>query len=423
MKTIRKILLLVLILLTILCMAAFQNADEDIMITRDQETNEDIMITRDQEGAEDDTITRDHDTEEASGEINPITGLPLTNPSLLNLPPVFVPLARYPSAYRPSSGHSLAQWVFEMYVDNEESRPMLMFYGELPIAPISHISSGIFGLEQLRKQYGGIIIMGGTSKSILESDIRSYELWYGLSGDQLYPELPVSEYQRILNKWVPLSTPADPNNLKYEFDANPPEGGRTANSLFVRYASTNQILWEYDPSSGKYMRGQNSVEDPETIVADVDASTGDQIGVENLIVLMAHHDWVPGFKTEYGVFDVNINYVESNPALLFRDGKMYNITWTTKSETFEQESARMRPIRFLDKNGNSFRLKPGQTWIHIVMPGNPYYEVDDELGSTITAGSGFWKLPYISFKPESQAQVEKEVAELSQLEYRLNGAQ
>ena len=170
------------------------------------------------------------------------------------------------------------------------------------------------------------------------------------------------------------------------------------------------------------MRAQNSVEDPDTLAADVDRSNGEQIGVENLIILMAHHDWVPGFKPELAIFDVDLNYVSSNPALIFRDGKLYNATWTTISEQFEQESGRMRPIRFLDEDGNNFRLKPGKTWVHVVMTGNPYYEVDSQLGSKITAGSGHWKMPYISFKPGYEEQVRKEVEELKELEFRLNEA-
>ena len=353
-------------------------------------------------------------------ELNPLTGTPVANPDLLKLPPIFVPLARYPSAFRPSSGHSQAQWVFEMYVSDEESRPVLMFWGDLPTAPISRISSAFFGLENLRRQFGGVIIAGGTSKSILDSDIRNLEIWYGTTGDQLYPELPVSDYQRILNKWVSLATPADPNNLKYTFDENAPEGGQFAETLFVRYASTNEILWRYDEAAGKYLRVQNSVEEPETLIADVDASNGEQIGVENLIILMAHHDWVPDFPQNLGFFDVDLNYVSSDPALIFRDGKLYTASWSTISEQFEQESGRMRPIRLLDEDGNNFRLKPGRTWVHVVMTGNPYYEVDSELGSKVTAGSGHWKMPYISFKPGSAEDVMKEVEELNGIEIRLN---
>lgn len=419
MKTFRAIFLLTVLMLTVLSLSAFQTAEDDVPLLTNPniETNEpeDPKLTAGEEQIV-------NTNAEPVTDLNPVTGMPVSNPDLLRFPPVFVPLARYPSAFRPSSGHSQAQWVFEMYVNNEESRPILMFYGEQPTVPVSRISSAIFGLEELRRQYGGIIIAGGTSKSVLDSDIKSLELWYGESGDQLYPELPVERYQRIVNKWEKLSTPADPNNLRYSFNAEAPQGGQTADSFFVRYASTNQILWRYDAASGKYLRMQNSVEDPLSLTADVDTSTGEQIGADNLIILMATHDWAPDQKPEYGLFTVNFNFVASNPALILRDGKLYHVNWTTKSEQFERESMRMRPIRFLDANGNNFMLKPGKTWVHIVMPGNPVYEVNGELGSEITPGSGFWKMPYISFKPGSTEEVMKEVEELKQLEIRLNEA-
>lgn len=429
MKTFRTIFMMAMLMLMALSLSAFQMAEEGLPMIQnpnaDPAAGNDGLIQRnpaaDMAAEENVPMIQDQNTDSVM-DLNPVTGTPISNPDLLRLPPVFVPLARYPSAFRPSSGHSQAQWVFEMYVNNEESRPILMFYGEQPTVPVSRISSAIFGLEELRKQYGGIIIAGGTSKSVLDSDIKSLELWYGESGDQLYPELPAERYQRIVKKWEPLSTPADPNNLRYSFDMTVPEGGRDARSLFMRYASTNQILWRYDDGEGRYLRMQNSVEDPQSLVADVDASTGEQIGAQNLIILMATHDWVPDQKPEYGLFTVNLNYVASNPALIFRDGKLYHATWTTKSEKFERESARMRPIRFLDAEGNNFQLKPGKTWVHIVMPGNPYYEVEAELGSVMTPGSGYWKMPYISFKPGSTEEVMKEVEEIRQLAIRLNEA-
>lgn len=349
--------------------------------------------------------------------MNPITGLnDIEDESTLALPPIFVPMARYPSKYRPTSGHSEAPWTFEMYVDGGESRPVLMFYGNQPDVDLSHISSAFFGLESLRLQYGGVIIAGGTSKSVLNSGIKNLELWYGTTYDQLYPILPLANYQRIVQKWAKLATPADQNNLRYTFDSAIPEGGQNADSLFVRYAAANEILWRYDGASGKYLRAQNSVEDPETLSADVDSATGNQIGVENLIILMAHHDSVPG-----GSFDVDLNYAEGS-ALIFRDGKLYHANWTTVAGEFERQSFRNRPIRFLDDKGNAFCLKPGQTWVHIVMSGNPCYEVDAELGSTPTPGSAFWKLPYISFKSGSQSNVEAEVPELKDMTYELNKA-
>ncbi len=385
MKSLRTILTLGMLLLMVCCLSAFQTVEDN-----------------------------------PSPDLNPLTGLPVSNPDLLRLPPVFVPLARYPSAFRPSSANSQAQWAFEMYVSDEESRPMLMFYGALPDAPVSRISSATYSLEQLRRQYGGIVIAGGTTKTVLDSGIKNIEIWYGSNFGQLYPELPLSDYQRILNKWVSLATPADPNNLRYTFDANPPEGGANADTLFIRYASTNQILWRYDAGSGRYLRFQNSVEDPKSLAADVDKSNEVQVGAENVIILMAHHETVTGFNPGSGVFTVLLNFVPSDPALILRDGKIYHATWTTKSEQFERETNRMRPIRLLDEDGNNFRLKPGQTWVHIVMPGNPVYEVEAELGSEVTPGSGHWKMPYISLKPGAREEVEEQVTELKQMTYILN---
>ena len=397
MKTLRTILFLTAVILSVLCSSAFQNVEET-----------GPMIS--------------NSVHDPARNINPLTGLPVSDPDMLQVPPVFIPIVRYPSTFRPSSGHSQAQWVFEMYVSGEESRPILMFYGDKPEGDVARVSSAIYGLEELRRQYNGIIIAGGTSQSILNSGIYNLELWYGTGGWQEYPKLPLENYEHILEKWKKLAKPADVNNMNYAFSELPPEGGVTAKSLFFRYAKANQILWRYNEETGKYYRMQNTIEDPYSLVEDVDSSNSQQVGVENIIILMAHHDWVPDQPHYLGLFTVNFNYVDSNQALIFRDGKLYNATWTSKSDTFERESNRLRPLRILDTEGNNFPLKPGQTWVHIVMPGNPYYEVEAELGNEITPASGHWKLPYIGFKPTALEEVMQEVQELGQFDIQLNGS-
>lgn len=396
MKTLRTFLLITSILLAAFCTAAFQTAEE----TGPMISNADHDPTR---------------------NINPLTGLPVSDPDMLQVPPVFVPIARYPSTFRPSSGHSQAQWVFELYVSGEESRPILVFYGEKPSGDLARMSSACYSLEDIRRQFNGIIIAGGTSQTILNSGIYNLELWYGVGGWQQYPVLPLENYEHILEKWTKLAKPADVNNMNFAFSETPPEGGVTADSLFFRYAKANQILWRYNEETGKYYRMQNTIEDPYSLVEDIDSSNSQQVGVENIIILMAHHDWVPDQPHHLGLFNVNFNYVDSNQALIFRDGRLYNATWTSKSGTFEQESNRLRPLRILDMEGNNFRLKPGQTWVHVVMPGNPYYEVEAELGSEITPASGHWKIPYISFKPAALDEIMLEVPELSQFDIQLNG--
>lgn len=338
--------------------------------------------------------------------INPLTGLEVEDVNTLAIPPTLIPLARFPEKWRPSFGHSDAAWVFELYVNADETRPMMLFYGSMPKdagdgsePKIGRISSAVFGTESLRKQYGATIITTPISQSVLNAGVLSYENWYGVNFDQLYPTLPISNLKHIQEKWAKKSTPADPNNLAYEFSEEAPEEGwKPGTSFHIQYAPTNRILWEYDEATGTYLRNQNSTAQQNGLSPDIDQNNGKQIGASNVIVIEVPHVAVPNTPPEYHYFDLNLNYSDEYPAYIFRDGKMFEVTWTTISKNFEQQSNRMRPIRFTDKNGNSFPLRPGQTWVHFVIPDTPLIEVDLPLGDAETEGSGHWRLNYISFK-------------------------
>jgi hypothetical protein len=95
------------------------------------------------------------------------------------------------------------------------------------------------------------------------------------------------------------------------------------------------------------------------------------------------------------VIDISLLYIKRGQALLFRDGQKYNIYWTTASEEYEKTTGKLRPIRFIDAEGNPFPLKPGQTWIEIVPFYTPYWEtVDSEIYNRLVygdqPGSGYW---------------------------------
>jgi hypothetical protein len=56
-------------------------------------------------------------------------------------------------------------------------------------------------------------------------------------------------------------------------------------------------------------------------------------------------------------------------ALLFRDGRMYQVRWSTVATDAEIETSRRKPIRFLYLDEKTpFPLKPGHTWIIVVTP-------------------------------------------------------
>jgi len=69
---------------------------------------------------------------------NPLTGLPVADPSLLQLPATLVSISHFPVNARPQAGLSFAPYVFEIYITEGATRFLTVFYGEFPApeAPI-----------------------------------------------------------------------------------------------------------------------------------------------------------------------------------------------------------------------------------------------------------------------------------------------
>jgi hypothetical protein len=63
---------------------------------------------------------------------NPLTGLPVADPSLLDLPALLVSISHFPVTARPQAGLSFAPWVFEVYITEGATRFLTTFYGSFP---------------------------------------------------------------------------------------------------------------------------------------------------------------------------------------------------------------------------------------------------------------------------------------------------
>ncbi|MEW6286381.1 MAG: SdrD B-like domain-containing protein [Chloroflexota bacterium] len=64
--------------------------------------------------------------------LNPLTGLNVADPSLLELPAVLVSISTFPVTARPQAGPSFAPFVFEIYITEGTTRYLTAFYGEFP---------------------------------------------------------------------------------------------------------------------------------------------------------------------------------------------------------------------------------------------------------------------------------------------------
>jgi hypothetical protein len=62
--------------------------------------------------------------------INPLTGLEVHDPSLLEFPAVLVSISNMPVTARPQAGPAFAPWIFEFYIGEGSTRFMGVFYGD-----------------------------------------------------------------------------------------------------------------------------------------------------------------------------------------------------------------------------------------------------------------------------------------------------
>ena len=161
------------------------------------------------------------------------------------------------------------------------------------------------------------------------------------------------------------------------FSPTPPAGGLPASQVNVFWNYGNQSQFRYDPLSGAYQRFSNHPEHVEEFTPQTDRLTGQQLLYDNVIVIYLEH--IAYAETK---IDINLEVGNMGAATLFRDGQIYHIYWNTVAQAYEQETLRLRPIRFTDASGNLIPLKPGHTWVHVFTTASVIYEK--------SPGSGIW---------------------------------
>ncbi|MCE1252737.1 MAG: DUF3048 C-terminal domain-containing protein [Anaerolineae bacterium] len=326
------------------------------------------------------------------GNINPLTGLPVNNAQNLLLPPALVTITNWPPSARPQAGLSFSPIVFEWYIGEGMSRYQALFYGDYPetvnngshgspdptdpqngsIPPsdevtLGPIRSGRLPFEYVRNLYNGFLIMASAYKGVANNLNEFTNVFGSDDGDINSAMIKVTQIENIAeNNQKKLGDTSLSGML---FDPVAPQGGAPASRLWFMYNILNQVIWQYDETDGAYHRYQYTGDDRNQFIEDTDRLNGNPLTYSNLIILYAEHRYCT--ETAY---DVDLMYVNRAPALLFRDGQVYKIYWTTKSEDYEKTTGKVRPIRFMDEQGNPFPFKPGQTWIHVVPLGTRVWE-------------------------------------------------
>ncbi|MDX9866172.1 MAG: DUF3048 domain-containing protein, partial [Anaerolineaceae bacterium] len=324
--------------------------------------------------------------------VNPLTGLPVSDPALLSLAPGLVSISNSPSTTRPQSGLSYADFVYEMYIGEGVTRFLSIFYGEYPPEDVGPLRSGRLPHETLRELYRGYLVFGSAS-SLVMPHLEERNIVFGVEGaeDPNTAFISPEELKTIAADTV--TRRGKPALTGLRFDPQPPDGGKPAERIWVPYHYTDQVFWEYDKERGTYLRLQGD-QAGERVLPFEDKLTGMPLTKENVVVLFAQHRFfTPTF------FDIDLVYISRLPALIFRDGNMYEAYWTTANEAYERTTGRLRPIRFIDGEGNPFPLKNGRTWVMIVPQFTAYNEtvesfVYGELQAGNEPGSATWAIHF-----------------------------
>jgi hypothetical protein len=340
--------------------------------------------------------------------ISPLTGLPVKDSANLALSPALVSVTNFPVTARPQAGLSFSPFVYEMYIGEGMTRFLAIFYGEYPkkgenngIAladdRIGPVRSGRLPYESIRKLYNGFLVMASASSVVLPG-LSSYTNVFGSDTSDINSALiPATKLEEIANKNPKRLQPDALTGLR--FDQAAPANGKLGKMLWIPFNFLNQVIWRYDESSGAYLRYQDDA-DGKTFIQASDRLNGKPLAYSNVVILFANHQ----AKRET-LINIDLMYIDKMPALLFRDGKMYEIYWTTANSDYEKQTGLVRPIRFMDAQGNPFPLKPGQTWVEIVQQYTQYNETVDsqsyfELKNKTSPSSGNWAIHFFPTIPE-----------------------
>jgi hypothetical protein len=315
--------------------------------------------------------------------VNPLTGETVADPNLLNRRPLAIKISNFPSCVRPQSSLSLADLIFEHYAEGGTTRFTAIFYSHNAPKVGSIRSARLIDLE-LPAMYQSLFAFSGASDGVLkrlkEVDFkdwiispefeRGHKAFYRVAKETLPAECQLQEHT-LFTSTDRLWADADKKGINTRptlngmvFNGTPPPGGQAATAVILPYTAA-YVQWNYNAEIGRYYRyvggGLHS-----------DALTKAPITAANVVVVFAHHQTTDILEDRVGYnprtgkggnYSLEIQLWGVGPALVYRDGQVYSVTWLRQD--------RAGVLGLVDAAGQQFPLKPGPTWFQLVNLDSP----------------------------------------------------
>ncbi|MBA3075753.1 MAG: DUF3048 domain-containing protein [Anaerolineae bacterium] len=299
--------------------------------------------------------------------INPLTGLEVEDPAILDRRPVMMKVANQAGG-RPHAGLTNADIVFDYYIGNGLDRFVALYYGK-DDSRVGTMRSGRYVDIPLTQMYQSIIGIISAWKPELDRFLGTLggrvvnaehcnDQFKAICDDGPNTETSVFGNTAEMTAYYAskdYATNDKPNLDGMAFATIAPSGGVPANQFTMRFGKNINHQWIYDPATKKYMHWIDEVDSngDSRMIPLVDRNNDEQLATSNVITIFAKLNVLNGDTDSIHEYEI---VSTKGRALICRDGMLYDVFYKTGWDT---------PIQFFDAEGNPFHLQPGNTWIHL----------------------------------------------------------
>jgi hypothetical protein len=298
--------------------------------------------------------------------VDPLTGLKVSDPALLDRRPLAIKVSNFPRTARPQAGLSKADLLWEFYTEFGNTRWVAMYYGQ-DAEKVGPIRSARVLDTRLVPHYDAILV-----------HVQAFEtVWMEISKSGIDtinefpaacpaicrdPSVEIIENSAFGNtveltkyaRRIGLLAGGRPNLDGLVFDPAVPAGGQESIGALITFAAATVGEWKYNADAKRYLR--NSETATGALEPLTDRTTGEQLAVDNVLVLVVDTFGYAGKIGAGEQFDMDLS--TGGKAYYFRDGTMWEGRW--------QSNGPDRPLQFTDSTGAFFPLHPGTSYIAIV---------------------------------------------------------
>jgi hypothetical protein len=303
--------------------------------------------------------------------INPLTGQPVEDLALLERRPLVIKITNFPRSVRPQWGLTMADNVYEYYLETGLTRFIGIFYGK-DAERVGPVRSARPFDEYIIRMYKGIFAFAYADDRLIDfwegTDINPFIVFETpkncppmcrIGSNDSYNNLFTNTHELTLYGYTKNLSQGrqNLNGLRFEEPTLAINGGGLATRLETHFSLDSYNYWDYDPATLRYYRWQEAGGSNQSQLYEplFDSLTAMQVYADNLVVLLTPTKYF--FKsnsTEVYEFEL----IGKGKGYALRQGKIFEIDWLRPNKD--------SLISLTFPNGHYYPLKPGNTFFEVL---------------------------------------------------------